>query len=83
MALQVLRVNICLITMQAWEFRIRILGRNYRALSSISDTVGEWSRAIREARQDAIAALEAHGLHPWQIIGAGRAVRTSRIRSLT
>jgi hypothetical protein len=83
MALEVLGVEVSLVTMRAGEFAICILSRNSRALSCTVDTVGNWSRAARDTGQNATAALRADDLRPWRFLGVRGAVRAIHIRSHT
>jgi hypothetical protein len=80
MALQVLRVEVSLITVRAGEFAIGVLGRDGGTLRGTIDTVGHRSRAARDTGQDATAALRAHDLRAWLFLGVGRAVRAIHIR---
>lgn len=80
MALQVLGVQVGLVTVRAREFSIRILGRNGGALGSTVNAVGDGSSTTRNTRQDTTAALRAHDLRPWRFLGpVGRAVRAIHV----
>lgn len=82
MALQVLRVEVGLVAVRAGEFAIGILGGNGGALRSAIDTVGNRSRAARNARQDATTALRAHDLRAWRFLGSvGGAIGAVHVRA--
>lgn len=83
MALEVLSVEVSLVTVRTGEFAIRVLCGNRRALSCTIDTVRNRSRAARDTRQNATAALRAHDLRAWRFLGVGGAVRAIHIRSHT
>ena len=83
MALQVLRVKVSLIAVGAGEFAIRVLGGDGGALRGAIDSVGDRSRAARDTRQDATAALRAHDLRAWLFLRVGGAIRAVHIRSHT
>lgn len=83
MALEVLGVEVSLVTVRTGEFAICVLSRNSRALSCTIDTVGNRSRAAGDTRQNSTAALRAHDLRAWRFLGVGGAVRAIHVRSHT
>lgn len=82
MTLQVLGVEVSLVTMRAREFTIRILGGDGGALRAPIDTVGDGSSTARNTRENTTAALRAHDLRAWRFLGPiRRAVGTVHIGS--
>lgn len=83
MALEVLGVEVSLVTVRAGEFAVRVLSRDSGALSCTIDPVRNRSRAAWDTGQNATAALRADNLRPWWFLGVRGAVRAVHIRSHT
>lgn len=72
MALQVLRVQVSLVTVRAREFAICVLSRDSGVLRTTVDSVRDGSGATRYTWENATAALRPHDLCAWWFLGTVR-----------
>lgn len=80
MALQVLRVQVGLVTVRARELSVSILSRDGSVLRATINAVADGSSAAGNARENTTAALRAHDLRAWRFLSpVRRAIRAVHV----